>query len=224
MRQHWQVVTFAHWRYDPAAVDRLLPSGVRTEPFEGSAWVGIVAFRMADARPPGIPWLSTFPELNLRTYVLGPDGRPGLWFFSLDAARLAVVAAGRAGFGLPYCWSRMQVDVAGDRVAYRSRRRWPGPRGAACRLVVDVGAPLPDPGEFARWLTERYRVYTRIAGRWGTVAASHPPWELATASLVELEDSVLTGAGLPPPAEPPLLHHSAGTHAHLGRWRRLPAS
>jgi uncharacterized protein YqjF (DUF2071 family) len=223
MRQDWQAVTFAHWRFDPVAVDQLLPSGLRTEPFGGSAWVGVVAFRMADTRPPGVPWLSTFPELNVRTYVLGPDGLPGLWFFSLDAARLAVVAAGRAGYGLPYCWSRMRVDVAGGRVAYRSRRRWPGPRGAACRLAVDVGAPLPEPDELARWLTERYRVYTRVAGRWGTVAASHPPWALATASLVEQEESVLTGAGLPRPAEPPLLHHSAGTHARLGRWRRLPA-
>ena len=48
---------------------------------------------------PALPWLSAFPELNVRTYVSPRDGKRGVFFFSLDAARLPAVLAARAMFG-----------------------------------------------------------------------------------------------------------------------------
>ncbi|MCI0686174.1 MAG: DUF2071 domain-containing protein [Sporichthyaceae bacterium] len=226
MRQHWRHVTFAHWQVDPAEMARVLPvdvraAGLRPDTLEGAAWVGLVAFQMDDLRPPGLPWLSSFPETNLRTYVRGPDGEPGLWFFSLEAARLAAVLAGRTTFGLPYCWSAMRVEVEPARVSYHSRRRWPGPRGASCRLAVELGAPVIEPGELDRWLTERYRLFTQVAGRLVTATAEHPPWELATATLLDLDETLLRAAGLAQRTDPPRLHYSAGVRARLGGWRRV---
>ncbi len=227
MRQRWRAVTFVHWRCEPAAVQRVLPSGLEVQVYDGSAWVGLVAFRMDGVRPPGlpaVPWLSSFPETNVRTYVRGPGGGAGIWFLSLDATRLAAVMAGRAGYGLRYHWSAMRVEVAEDRVVYESRRRWPGPRGAGCRLGLAVGGPLVDPGSLDLWLTARYRLYTRVAGRLVTAAAEHPAWRLRGASLTRLEDDLLRTAGLPAVDASPVVHYSDGTDARIGTWRTVRAA
>src|SRR5262245_34843152 len=116
MMQHWRRLAFLHWRYPPDVVQALLPEGLRVETFDGDAWVGLIPFLMAGVRlprVPALPWLSRFAETNVRTYVTGPDGRSGIWFFSLDAARAPAVLAGRVGYGLPYEWSAMTVRVAG---------------------------------------------------------------------------------------------------------------
>src|SRR2546430_14347972 len=111
-------------------VQALLPAGLTVQTFDGTAWVGLIPFLMVGVRAPGVPalpWLSRFPETNVRTYVRGRDGRSGIWFFSLDATRLPAVVAGRSGFGLPYPWAAVSVRRSGAMIAYRSRRPWPGP-------------------------------------------------------------------------------------------------
>ncbi|WP_162794910.1 YqjF family protein, partial [Nonomuraea lactucae] len=132
MYQRWSHMTFLHWRYPVEAVGSLLPPGLEVEPFDGAAWVGLALFRMEGVRPPGVPalpWLSLFPETNVRTYVRDARGRNGVWFFSLDAGRLVAALAGRAGFRLPYFWSDMSVRADGPRWRYRCARRRPGPPG-----------------------------------------------------------------------------------------------
>jgi len=128
MHHRWRDAGFLHWRYPAAQVQDLLPAGVEVETFDGSAWLGIVPLVMDDVRAPyvpALPWLSRFPETNVRTYVRGPDGASAIWFFSLDAARLPVVVAARVGYGLPYFWSDMTVRRRGARLDSRSRRRFP---------------------------------------------------------------------------------------------------
>ncbi|MEL7206645.1 MAG: DUF2071 domain-containing protein, partial [Actinomycetota bacterium] len=144
MLQDWNDITWLHWAYDPAVVQENLPPGLRVDTFDGRAWVGLVPFRMTRLRPPHlppVPWLTTFPEINVRTYVLAPDGRRCVWFWSLDAPRAPAIAVARTAFGLPYCWARASIDVVGDRVTYRSMRRWPRP-ASSTRVEVDVGDPI----------------------------------------------------------------------------------
>jgi uncharacterized protein len=231
--QGWRAVTFLHWPYPPAAVDALLPDGVRVETRDGQAWVGLIPLLMDQVRAPAtpaLPWLSRFPETNLRTYVRGRDGGTGIWFFSLDAARLPAVAAGRVGFGLPYQWSRMSVRVdrtpggeapPGYRVSYRGRRRAPGPVGAACRVDVAVGAPLPvaRPGSLEHFLTERYLLYSLWAGRLVRARARHRPWPLREARVAGLYQDLTAAAGLPHPEGDPLVHASGGVLAEVDGWR-----
>ena len=91
MYQTWSCISFLHWSYEPQVLGRLLPDRLRPHTFDGRAWVGVTPFFLEDLRTPvasALPWFTSFPETNVRTYVLGPDGREGLWFFSLDAARL----------------------------------------------------------------------------------------------------------------------------------------
>ncbi len=223
MLQQWRLLTFLHWRYPADVVQALLPDGLSVQTFDGTAWVGLVPFMMVDVRAPGVPavpWLSRFPETNVRTYVVGPDGRVGIWFFSLDAARLAPVLAGRTGYGLPYCWSSMRVALSGAQLSYRCRRRWPGPAGAVCDAVVQAGARYEDdePGELDHFLTDRFRLYSVLAGRLVGADADHPPWRLHRGTLRFLHQDLLQAGGLPAPQGDPLVHTSPGVKVRIGLW------
>src|SRR5439155_6672013 len=141
MLQPWECLTFLHWPLDPSEVARRLPPGLTVDAFDRSAWVGLVPFRLTVRGPgaPRLPWASTFLETNVRTYVLGPDGRRGIWFFSLDAARLGAVVLARRAYRLPYVWSRMTLRDDGDAIRYTGRRRGPSFPPAAYRIRVSAG-------------------------------------------------------------------------------------
>lgn len=243
MLQHWRRLTFLHWRYPPSAVQALLPAGLEVETFDGAAWVGLVPFLMDRVRPPGAPpapWASRFPETNVRTYARGPGGRDAIWFLSLDAARLGAVLVARAGYALPYFWSRMSVRLGGsgdghdtggpgsggDRLRYRCRRRWPGRAGARCDADVELGTPF-EPAELGpldHFLTARYRLWTVARGRLAAAEAEHLPWSLRRARVVDLRQDLLQAAGLPAPDGTPVVHASDGVRVRIGAWRRMAAA
>jgi uncharacterized protein len=224
MYHRWDAITFLHWRYPPEVVQSFLPAGLTAETRDGTAWVGLTPFLMKGVRPPGLPalpWLSRFGEVNVRTYVRDSQGSPGIWFLSLDAARLPAVLAARAGYRLPYFWSDIRVRVTGDRIGYRCRRRPPGP-SARLAAEVELGAPLgTGHDELADFLTARYRLYTVIAGRLAAAEAEHPPWPLHPARVLGLDQDLLAAAGLPAPAGDPLAHASPGVRVRIGMWHHL---
>jgi uncharacterized protein YqjF (DUF2071 family) len=221
MIQRWRWMTFIHWRYPTEVIQRLLPSGLTVETFDGAAWVGLLPFVMDDVRPPrvpALPWLSRFPETNVRTYVRGPDGSTGIFFFSLDAGRLPAVAAARASLWLPYFWSDMTVAADGDTMTYRGRRRVPGPVGAGYEVQVRFGQAYGEAEltPLDHFLTARHRLFSVVLGRLVTVDAEHPPWPLHRAELLGLRQDVVQGNGLPEPVGPPVLHASPGVKVRIG--------
>ena len=214
--QRWRAMTFLHWAYDPGYLRTLLPPELEADTWLGEAWVSVTPFRMVDFRLPGlpaVPGFSTFPETNVRTYVRGPDGRDGLWFFSLEADSIPTVLAASAVYGVPYRWAAMAVEE-GEVVRYRSRRRKEPTVGHDIR--VRVGSPCPEPSDLDHWLTGRWRAWTRIAGRLATAPVRHQPWPLWDATVVQLEESLLSAAGLPSPDRPPLVQYSPGVDVRLG--------
>ena len=219
-------MSFLHWPYRTEVVQRLLPEGLEVETCDGHAWVGLLPFLMRGVRAPGVPplpWLSEFPETNLRTYVRGPDGQAAIWFFSLDAALLPAVLAARATYRLRYFWADMAVEHDGPYVRYRSRRRWPGPRGARCDATIRIGDAL-ERAELTvldHFLTARHVLYTVIGGRLAHARAEHEPWPLARATLVELRQDLVGAGGLPAPDGEPLVHYSPGVPVRIGRWHLL---
>ena len=227
LTQRWQHLTFLHWRVDPGTAARLMPPGVRPDVAEGSSYVGLVAFHTAStglARLPGLPYAGVFGEINVRLYSVGPDGRRGVVFRSLDAARLLPVATARAALRLPYQWSRMRVRADGDAVTYTSRRRWPGPRGAGLRLAVRVGERIRQPSPLEHFLTARWGLHaTWYLGRPCYLPIEHPPWDLRQASLTELSENLVAAAGLPPPTgEPVSVLYAAGVPFRAGLPQFLP--
>jgi len=226
MYQTWTWLGFLHWSYAPQVVQRLLPDGLEVHAFQGRAWVGVTPFFLEDLRTPlapALPWFTSFPETNVRTYVRGPDGREGLWFFSLDAARLEPVLVARSIYALPYRWSEMAVARDGPMVRYRSRRRWPGPTPAVSRITVEVGAPLQpqELGELDHYLTARWQLYTTLGPVLARSNVQHEPWPLYRAAVRELEENLVAVAGLPSPQGEPVVHWSPGVRTRISALRPL---
>jgi len=230
MRMSWNELTFVHWSYPVDAVQRLLPPGLAVHTFDDRAWVSLVPFVMRVGLPVigVIPWLSVFPETNVRTYVTAADGSEGIWFFSLDASRLAAVVAARAGYRLPYMWSEMSVDHDGDTIEYQCRRRVPGPRGATSDVAVTIGAryEADELVEADHFLSARWRLYSQMfGGAWGA-RAHHLPWTLHRATLDRYDDELVEAAGLPAPRGAPIVQYSPGVDVAVSlpyRIRRGPS-
>jgi uncharacterized protein len=216
MFQRWQWLTFLHWRYQPDEIRRLLPKQLELDIFDGSAWVGLTPFLLKGLRPPFVPplpWISHFPEMNVRTYVRGPDGEPGVWFFTLEAGRLAAVAGARFAYRLPYRWAAMRVRKENGAVEYSSSRKWPFGSGDA-RIGVEIGEPI-QPAELDRFLTARFRLYTMLFGRLGFAQIEHEPWPLRRARLVRLVQNVVEASGVPQTRGSPMLHYSPGVNVRI---------
>jgi uncharacterized protein YqjF (DUF2071 family) len=221
MLQGWHDLASVHWPYEPAVVQRLLPAGYEVDTHDGMAWVGLIPFLMHRVRLPALPALgplSTFPETNIRTYIVGPDGRRGVWFASLDVTRLlpALVACG--SYRLPYCWSRMSISRTGDEIEYRSRRRWPQ-RGPASHLRLRIGAPIPpaEVSDLDHFLTARWALGSTIGTRLLWAEVDHEPWPLHRAEVITVSETLIGAAGLPRPSGDPHALWSPGVEVRIGR-------
>ncbi len=229
MNQHWRDLTFLHWAVEPSRVAPLMPPGVRPDVHDdGATYVGLVPFRMVDAglgRRSSVPWLGTFLETNVRLYSVDAAGRRGVVFLSLDAERLLVVAAARAGVRVPYRWARMSYARAGDVHTYRSRLALPHvpghPRRPVTAVAVRVGATRTATALDA-FVSARWRLHTRYPGRTALVPNAHEEWPLHDVDLLGLEGGLLveTGFGDLLDREPDQLAFSPGVRAEFGlpRW------
>ena len=164
MAQSWHDLLFAHWQVDRTVLRSLLPSPLQVDTFEGHAWLAVVPFRMSGVRLRGtlaLPWLSAFPELNVRTYVTY-EGKPGVWFFSLDAGNALAVAVARAWFHLPYFRARMICLEREGWIHYQSQRTHRGaPSGSLEGRYGPIGKVFfAQNGTLEYFLTERYCLYT----------------------------------------------------------------
>jgi hypothetical protein len=211
MAMQWIDLLFLHWPVPTAALRGLIPSKLSIDTFDGSAWLGVVPFRMAGVRPrfaPSVPWLSAFPELNVRTYVTA-EGKPGVWFFSLDAGNPVAVQLARTAFHLPYYNARMTTARSGEEIGYSSRRTHRhAPDALFCGRYAPTGPVYrTSAGSIDHWLTERYCLYS--ADRKGQVWRGdihHQPWPLQPAEA-EIETNTMTyQIGLKTPTTRPLLH------------------
>lgn len=210
LQMGWEDLAFLHWPVSPQLVQPLLPRGLTVDTFEGRAWIGVVPFRMAEVRlrgMPPIPTTAVFEELNVRTYVLA-NGRPGVWFFSLDAASRLAVRGARWGCGLPYFDAAMELRRAGERCEYRSRRVHRGAREAAFEGTYwPVGpAARADEGTLEHWLVERYCLVTVRRKRICQLDVHHRPWVLQSGAAEIRLNSMAEASGIPLPAVEPLVH------------------
>ncbi|MBK9071204.1 MAG: DUF2071 domain-containing protein [Myxococcales bacterium] len=215
MQQQWRDLLFMHWPVPVDAMRALVPPALELDLFDGVAWVAVVPFRMTGVRPrgvPSLPWISAFPELNVRTYVRSREPRnpkPGVYFFSLEAANALAVWAARTFFKLPYFNAEMTCDLDGEQINYRSTRthRQAAPARFAS-TYRPTGAPyLANPGTLEHWLTERYSLYTvDERGQAYIGEIHHEPWPLQRAEAeIECNEMGLA-SGIMLPDRPPLLH------------------
>lgn len=207
-RQSWCDLLFAHWRIEAARLRPLVPRGLEIQEFDGSSWLGLVPFRMSGVMLrglPDVPGLSAFPELNVRLYV-ERDGKPGVWFLSLDADNAFAVWAARTFLHLPYERASMSVGSRGEAIDYASSRR-----GGAARLRATYhptsAVYASEPGSLEHFLTERYCLYAAPPG--GAIRrleVHHGPWPLQRAEAEISENTMFAPHGLDVGGERPLLH------------------
>ena len=199
-RMSWHDLLFAHWPVDRATLRALVPEALELDLHDGTAWLGVVPFRMTRMGPrflPPIPGLHAFAELNVRCYVVH-DGRPGVWFFSLDAAKKLAVRVARRFFHLPYYDARMACVADGEAITYRSERTHAGapPARFVARYVPAGAVYRARAGALDHFLTERYCLYARGGdGRLRRVDVEHAPWPLAPATARIEENSMAASLG-----------------------------
>jgi len=220
MIHQWDQLTFLHWSYDPDLVQALLPPGLVVDTFDGKAWVGLVPFMMEVRAPKGpkIPWLSRFCETNVRTYATAPDGTRGVWFLSLDAARLLAVTTAHVSHSLPYYWSEMSYGREEEVVTYDTRRRWPGAGRPTSHVRIRVGDQFASSelSEFDHYLTALWSMHTYRRRSLHNTSANHAPWDLHRVELLELHDELVAASGLPQPTGDPICHWSPGVEVRIG--------
>ncbi|WP_145366443.1 YqjF family protein [Maioricimonas rarisocia] len=210
MFQSWRELLFLHWRFDADVVQKTLPAGLHVDTFDDAAWLGVVPFFMRNIRPTwfcSVPGISNFLELNLRTYVHDEQGRPGVWFYSLDANQPVAVHTARRFFRLPYQHARMQAIVAPEsgHVKYRSLRRGQ-PVSAESRFEYEPTGPVreAEPGSFEFFLVERYVLIANLgAGRLASGQVHHVPYPVQEVNVIEWDSQIIDLAGLPNPDCPP---------------------
>lgn len=207
LTQSWLDLTFLHWAVAPDVVQPFLPTGTQADVIDGQTYIGLIAFRMYRIGwlgLPGMPWVGTFPETNVRLYSVDEAGRRAVVFLSLDAARLLPVLAARIGFKLPYVWSRMSVRRHGDDVLeYTSRRHWPGKSSVRSHLRVRIGERIEEPTATEHFMTARWGLHYAPIRRTLYLPNKHPRWSLHRAKVLDLRENLVAATGLPAPIRPP---------------------
>ena len=222
MSQRWQQLLFTHWRVVPSEIQAMLPQGVTVDEFDGSAWVGAVAFRMDDIQwrstgglpqllrlltklidlIPGGPDLHRFPELNLRTYVQGPEG-PGVAFLSIDAPSRYNVFMAKKIFGLPFHYASVDLSETAEGARFSAERGGGGGASFRVEYAGTGSAVTPEEGSLERFLVERYAQYADgPLGKLMYAELAHDPWEVQAARAEITSNTVLDAAGIVPQSEP----------------------
>ena len=221
MKQQWRDLAYIHWRYDPAVVQELLPTGIEVDTFDGSAWVGLIPFSMRNISfpfIPPVPYLGSFPEVNVRTYVKR-NGVPGVWFFSLDVNRLIPACVARATYFIPYCWGSASHEKAGQHLRTAVKRRWPS--RSFTQIELNIGEEITEPSDLAHFLSARWGLYSKgFGGRLRYAPVDHEQWQLYEATIVSLNDHLVTAAGLPAPSGEAHVMFSPGVSVRIGKPRK----
>jgi uncharacterized protein len=212
MTQRWNDLLFLHYEVAAEKLRALVPETLTLDTYQQRGWVSITPFWMNHLRPPGIPslpWVSHFSEVNVRTYVTY-NGKPGVYFFSLDASHLSAVWGARIFYRLPYWHAAMKVKGQEKlHIEYQSTRSH-GPKPAELRLRYGPSGPgfRARPGSLEHFLTERYCLYTASRKRLYRTDIHHLPWSLEPATAEIGVNTMAQTAGIELPAQPDLMHFS----------------
>jgi uncharacterized protein YqjF (DUF2071 family) len=219
MHQRWAYLLFLHWVVPAAELQKLVPSRLTIDTFDGKAYVGLVPFTMTGVRPifiPPIPGLSDFHETNVRTYVHDGGKNPGVYFFSLDAANAIAVKVAQWLFKLPYHFAKMELKARKDTrspgiVDYSTERSWPGPTPATLTTRYEVTGPVDPakPGTLDHFLIERYILYTQNGSKLMRGRVHHHPYPVQPARVHSVKEDLILAAGIKRPEVAPLVHYAS---------------
>lgn len=219
--QRWRELLFLHWSVPRDRLRQLVPASLELDEYDGEAWVGLVPFVMQGIRSAWMPRRVglDFLETNLRTYV-HYRGRPGVYFFSLEASSWLAVEVARAVWKLPYEHARMHTSREGDTIDYASTRNRDSTALFRARYSIGEALGPSEPGSLEHFFLERYLFFSERAGRLYEGQVHHVPYPAHRVEVDSLEEGLFAAAGLPPTNRPPeLLHYSPGVDVEVfGPW------
>jgi len=221
MHQTWQNLLFLHWPIDPALLRPLIPERLEIDTYDGKAWIGVTPFAMTDVHLtslPPIPGLDSLLELNVRTYV-HHDGKPGVWFFSLDASKLIPAMAARILFMLPYYKADMQFTQQESEMHFSSRRVIGREARFDARWRTGIQLRDPDIDSLAFFLVERYCLFAGSDESLAITRIYHHPWILDEVLGLEQQSTMIAALDLPEPSDAPLAHFSRSLSVDI--WEPL---
>lgn len=232
MHQNWHHLLFLHWEIPPAELQRLIPPELTVDTFEGKAYVSLIPFTVTGARAmltPPLPWISSFHEVNVRTYVHHNGRNPGVWFFSLDASSSIAVAAARAAYKLAYTHADIEMQISTDAlpsIDFSSQRNDPQgvmPANARIRYQPMEGIVThASPGTIEHFLVERYILYTiDSAHHLYRARVHHAPYPVQRADVLELEETLIWAAGLKRSENVPLRHYASEVNVKIYPLERI---
>lgn len=213
LSQEWRDLTFMHWAVDVAKLQPHIPDGLEIDTYDGKAYIGLVPFVMKNVRPRrlfSVPFISTFPEFNVRTYVK-KDGIAGVYFLTLEAKSIITCNYATRAYGLPYNYANGRVIRNDSRVMWQSKRQ---SSEMALSGVTTIAGPTQqaEKGSIEEFLFERYSLYTSIDNRLMRGYTHHKPWRFSVAK-VELKENSLTKSfdfGINDYLTPDIVHYSDG--------------
>jgi uncharacterized protein YqjF (DUF2071 family) len=223
----WRDLTFIHWEVPEAVLRPLVHPRLTIDTFEGRAFIGLVPFTMRDIqiKPlPRWPGMTNFHETNVRTYVHLDGEKPGVWFFSLDAASRLCVIGARVTYHLPYHFAEMSLEKNGSAISYRSSRLWPSPFPARCEARVTLGEDIGSakPGTLEDFLCERYLLYSEKVSRLYSGQVVHTPYPLRRATLDHLDENLVGAARVETKGAPTSVPASAGVDVDVYAIEEVP--
>lgn len=186
MRQTWNNLLFLHWPISPKQLQPFIPSPLQIDIFNQYAWIGIIVFCMGGIYPRGFSLKSLTPkfkEINVRTYVL-LNGKPGVYFLSLDVPDWASLTIAKRWYHLPYHPAKVSIQKEEQTFHCLSIRNGkansPISFNGKFKPISEVF--FPQEGTLEHWLTERYCLYSTKTGDdiyCGEI--HHRPWPLQIA-------------------------------------------
>jgi len=219
MYQNWHHLLFLHWEIPPSELQALVPSRLTIDTFEGKAYVGLVPFTLTGVRrvfTPELPWISSFHEVNVRTYVHHEGRDPGVWFFSLDASSAIIATAARAAYKLAYYSADIDFSVGAGALpeiafdSQRTDRRGPQPANVHVRYKPVEGPVAPAaPGTLEHFLVERYILYAQDNDhQLYRARVHHQPYPVQRVDVTSLEETLVWAAGVRRPDTVALRHYA----------------
>ena len=232
MHQNWHHLLFMHWEVPPSALQALLPHGLDLDTFDGKAYVGLVPFTISGVRPsfiPPLPLISSFHEVNVRTYVHRGGKDPGVWFFSLDASSTLAVAAARAAYKLPYFHSQIELKTSSDVpaiidfTAERDDTNGQLPANGRFRYApMDGIKSHATPGSLEFFLVERYILYSADEQKnLYRARVHHAPYPLQRADILECDETLTWAAGIRRGETQPLRHYASEVNVKVYALERV---
>jgi len=207
--QQWRNLLFLHWAVPVAELRPLVPSGLELDLYEGQAYIGVVPFAMQGVRPRWLPESLAFRflETNVRTYVYR-NGKPGIYFLSLDAANALAVWTARTFWGLPYYSATMRMTRTDNEIHHTTQRK-NSPAQLDVRYQIGEALPASEPGTAEFFFLERYLMFIERRDRIYVGQVHHPPYPAQQVELLQCDDSLVAAGGLPACEGPPAFAHYA---------------